>query len=348
MLKNHILCGIGGCKLPKLSAEIIDKFTENMLNYGRKDKKGGLSPKTVRDMLSAIKSILDYARERHKAIKEFKITYPKHRQRPMRVLSKQEQAALERKLTNNPDIFKTGILLSLYTGLRLGEVCALRWGDISLENGTVTVNKTLQRVQDNDADGTDDCNNTADKTKGGVSKKTADKTTNKTTDRTTDRTTDKTANKTTDRTTNKTTNKKTDKTTNKTKIIIDKPKTQNSLREIPLPKTLIALLSHQASNGSDDRFLLSGDSFARTEPRTLQNHFKKHLMSAGVAPANFHSTRHTFATRCIEVGMDVKSLSEILGHSNVNITLNRYVHSSFDQKREGMSRLNRLFSLKIS
>jgi len=287
MLKNHILRGVGSCKLLALSAVTIDKFTENMLFSGRKDEKGGLSPKTVRDMLSVIKSIMDYARAEYIAVKEFRFTYPKRKPQTIRVLSKQEQSALERKLTDSLDIYKTSVLLSLYTGLRIGEVCALRWKDISLEKGTVTVNQTLQRIP----------NNGSDKAK-------------------------------------------------KTKITIDTPKTQNSSREIPLPETLITVLSRYLTDS--DKFLLSGDKFKRSEPRTLQNHFKKHLKAAGVAPANYHATRHTFATRCVEVGMDVKSLSEILGHANVNITLNRYVHSSFDQKREGMSKLNRLLSLKIS
>jgi len=296
MLKNHILQGIGGCRLHKLSGTIIDRFAKDMLNGGRIDKKGGLSPKTVRDMLSVINSVVDYARERHKAIKEFKITYPKSKKRPMRVLSQQEQAALEKNLIGNPDIYKIGILLSLYTGLRVGEVCALRWKDISLENGTVTVNKTLQRVSND---------NVKDAIKNAAGRRSR----------------------------------------NKTKIIIDTPKTQSSQRVIPLPKTLTKLLSSFALSG--DRFLLSGEGFNRTEPRTLQNHFKQNLKAAGVAPANFHATRHTFATRCVEVGMDIKSLSEILGHANVNITLNRYVHSSFDQKREGMSKLNRLMNFKV-
>jgi len=290
-LKNHILCAMGGCKLPKLSETIIDKFAKDMLSGGRKDGKSGLSAKTVRDMLSVIKSVIDFARVRHKAFNEVKITYPKYVKRSARVLSQQEQADLERSLMDNPDIHKAGIMFGLYTGLRVGELCALRWEDISLENGTVTVNKTLQRVQNSDSD-------------------------------------------------------ERNKMTKKTKITIDTPKTQNSSREIPLPKTLVALLSRYASNG--DKFLLSGNGFNRTEPRTLQNHFKKHLEAAGVASANFHATRHTFATRCVEVGMDIKSISEILGHANVNITLNRYVHSSFDQKREGMSKLNRLLNLKIS
>jgi integrase len=73
----------------------------------------------------------------------------------------------------------------------------------------------------------------------------------------------------------------------------------------------------------------------------MQNHFARIIKAANIADANYHALRHTFATRCIEAGVDVKSLSEILGHANVNITLNRYVHSSFEQKRESMNKLER-------
>ena len=82
------------------------------------------------------------------------------------------------------------------------------------------------------------------------------------------------------------------------------------------------------------------------EPRTLQYRFKKVLKTCDITDANFHALRHTFATRCVELGFDVKSLSEILGHANVNITLNRYVHPSMELKRDNMSRLSELFTVK--
>ena len=81
------------------------------------------------------------------------------------------------------------------------------------------------------------------------------------------------------------------------------------------------------------------------EPRLLQNHFKKILSGLGIEHANFHALRHTFATRCVELGFDIKSLSEILGHSTVNITLNRYVHPSMDLKQKNMNMLSDLFSV---
>ena len=58
-----------------------------------------------------------------------------------------------------------------------------------------------------------------------------------------------------------------------------------------------------------------------------------------IAGAHFHTLRHTFATRCVEAGFDIKTLSEILGHSSIGITLNQYVHPNLDLKRENMNRL---------
>jgi integrase len=195
----------------------------------------------------------------------------------MRVLSRQEQSSLEAVLTTDTDMFKVGMLLCLYTGLRIGEVCALRWQDISPDYETLSVRQTLQRIKNVSGDG------------------------------------------------------------DKTKIHIDTPKSLRSVRDIPIPKFMSPYLRDYARDGRT-YFLGTGDG-VYTEPRTLQNHFVRNVKAANINPANYHSLRHTFATRCVEAGVDIKSLSEMLGHSSVNMTLNRYVHSSFDQKREGMNKL---------
>ena len=93
-------------------------------------------------------------------------------------------------------------------------------------------------------------------------------------------------------------------------------------------------------------FLLTWENSRYVEPRTMQNRFKKILMSCEIPDANFHATRHTFATRCIELGFDIKSLSEILGHAGVTITMNRYVHPSMALKTENMERFSNLFVVK--
>lgn len=276
-LELHILPLLGGYRIGKLMSEDVERFTKGKLESGRIDGKGGLSPKTVRDLLSIIKAVLDFAKEQKYIGEVITLTYPKYSQQEMRVLSKQEQTSLEKTLADNMDSYKLGIFLCLYTGLRLGEVCALQWQDISMEHGVLSVRKTVQRIRSTDGGGS------------------------------------------------------------KTKIIIDVPKSKSSLRQIPLPDFLVDRMRCFLEN--ENSFILSGSENQPLELRTLQNHFKQYISLSSIGQVNFHTLRHTFATRCIEAGVDIKSLSEILGHSNVNITLNRYVHSSLDQKRECVNRL---------
>ena len=126
----------------------------------------------------------------------------------------------------------------------------------------------------------------------------------------------------------------------KTQILISAPKSLCSIRQIPVPNEIFHILINERGLPKD--FLLTGTGSKFIEPRTLQYRFKKVLQNCQIENANFHTLRHTFATRCIEVGFDLKSLSEILGHANVNITLNRYVHPSLDLKRDHMEKLSKL------
>ena len=122
----------------------------------------------------------------------------------------------------------------------------------------------------------------------------------------------------------------------KTKILISEPKSDSSKRVIPIPEELIPYL--EEFKVKDDEFILSGTD-KPVEPRTMQNRFARILNNVNLPSVHFHSLRHYFASDCVRLGFDIKSLSELLGHSNVEITLNRYVHSSFDQKREYMNRI---------
>ena len=123
-----------------------------------------------------------------------------------------------------------------------------------------------------------------------------------------------------------------------TKIIIDSAKTKTSVRTIPISNKLYNILSNFKGQYKSEDFFLTGNSKG-IEPRTYQNSYKNYLRQARVKPYKFHILRHTFATKCIETGMDVKSLSEILGHSNVEITLNKYVHSSNKRKKRYLEKL---------
>ena len=197
----------------------------------------------------------------------------------MRVLSIEEQRQLTKVLLDNTDTIKLGVLISLYTGIRIGELCALKWENLNLSSKTLSIRETMQRIQ--------------------CSEKTE---------------------------------------TVKTKIIITEPKSRCSIRNIPIPDFLIELI--QQFQNTPRSYVLTGDNNRYIEPRTMQNWFKRYVQESGIEKANYHSLRHTFATRCVEVGFDVKTLSEILGHTNVNITLNRYVHSSFELKCDNMNKLS--------
>ena len=282
ILRLHILPQLGQVALGKLTTASISEFAQGKLQHGRVDGTGGLSPKTVRDILSVLKNVLDFAVSEKRIENAVAITYPKNQQKKMRVLSRLEQLVLRDALLEEITAHKVGILLCLYTGLRVGEVCALRWQDFSSDFDKLSVRRSMRRIQCNDG-------------------------------------------------------------TRKTKISIDTPKSKSSLRDIPIPKFLSSILADFVCG--EDAYLLSTPGSSLTEPRTMQNHFKRIIRAIDIPDANFHCLRHTFATRCIEAGVDVKSLSEMLGHASVSITLNRYVHSSFEQKREGMNKLEQYLGL---
>ena len=199
------------------------------------------------------------------------------RNKPIRVLAKSEQKNLFAALRHETDIFKMAVLLCLFTGLRLGELCALKWADIDFENQLLVVNRTVQRLYSEGH-------------------------------------------------------------RTKTILVETAPKSEFSRREIPLTAVATELLTSFYNN---KEYVFGGDK--PMEPRTLQYRFKKILREAGVSDKNFHILRHTFSTNCIEGGTDVKSLSEMLGHSDVQITLNRYVHPTMDTKRQYMDSLSKFY-----
>ena len=280
LIETHIRPFLGKYPICKISTQLIEGFIRNQLDSGRLDGKGGLSPKTVTDILTIIKSSMEYARYNGCDIicDLRKLTIRKN-DKEMRVLTQTEQSALVNVLLTDTDRYKFGVLLSLYTGIRIGELCALRWEDISLPDSRLKVRKTMQRIQNTSIIAA-----------------------------------------------------------TKTKVVITEPKSQCSMRDIPLPRFIVEIAERFAD--SPNASVLSGDKNKYVEPRTMQNHFKAYIKESRIEDANYHALRHTFATRCIEVGFDIKTLSEILGHANVNITLNRYVHSSFDLKCANMNKLS--------
>ena len=316
-LKNYILPEFGDKKINEINNQALLKFSKTLLTkHGISGKK--LAPRTVTDILSRMRSISKFAMLQGYEVKYVvsSVDVPQKREQ-IRVLSLEEQKKLIEyfkatvfKINGNNahngkngkqslqqrkvvDFTVLGLTLALFTGLRLGELCALKWSDISLEEGELHVARTMQRIPNLSA---------------GVAS--AVSATNITTE-------------------------------SKTVIDVGEPKSQSSIRTIPIPEIL---MSYLRSAYVSDTYVLSGQKHYFIEPRTMENRFKSVLKKCGIKDANFHALRHSFATRSIELGVDIKSLSEILGHSNVNITLNRYVHPSMKMKHENMNKLNELLA----
>lgn len=283
ILQSYLLPTFKTRPISTIQREEIAAYGSRLLTEGGA-RHTGLAPKTVNDILAVLKEIVQYAdRVIGCETADIRRISIKPDPRALRVFSIQEQERLNRFLFARRDPISLGILLSLYTGLRIGELCALRWGDVSIEERSLYVHQTMQRLQSPDKSG------------------------------------------------------------NKTQIVVTTPKSPSSTRYIPLPDLLLKRL--EAERCPDDCYLLTGQPDHFVEPRSMENRFKTVLRACHVENASFHACRHTFATRCIELGFDIKSLSEILGHASVNITMNRYVHPSMAFKRENMNRLSALIDL---
>ena len=123
----------------------------------------------------------------------------------------------------------------------------------------------------------------------------------------------------------------------RTKLVITDPKSESSRRKIPIPDCMMNFLLK--FRGKPEEYVLTGTE-KPIEPRTMQYRFRTILKNANLPSVHFHALRHIFASTCIQLGFDVKTLSELLGHSSVEITLNRYVHSSFEQKQAYMKKIH--------
>ena len=280
LIKNHLKPVFGSYEINQINQLLISEKLGYFLKEGRQDKTGGLSPKTVRDLFTLMHSVINYSVQIGYHCPAWKNVRIASEPREISVLTEQEQKQLTDYLLNHLDTVSLGILLSLCTGLRIGEVCALRWENIDFSAGMLCVTETMQRLQ-------------YPEPKPGCPR---------------------------------------------THICFTAPKSFSSKRQIPLPESLLSLLKNFSKPGS--YFLLSGNPDHFLEPRTMENKFRRIMSELNITGATFHTLRHTFATRCVEAGFELKSLSEILGHSSVNITLNRYVHSSFQLKQKNMEQAN--------
>ena len=278
LIETHILPELGAIQVDQITSSTINAFLAKKLSDGRIDGRGGLSTAYVRSIMLVINSALQFATENRLCNPLLtQIHKPPLQSKELAVLSKDEQKKLESVLLTDMNETKLGIYISLYTGLRIGEICALSWEDIDIANRTIYVRHTLTRIRVIE-------------------------------------------------------NGKT-----VTKNSIDTPKTKSSLRCIPICSTLAQVLNDYLPNVTSEYVVSNKAGFV--SPRTFEYRYKKIMKESKISFINYHGLRHTFATRCIESGVDVKSLSEILGHANVSITLNTYVHSSMELKRAQMEKL---------
>lgn len=278
LIRTHIAPSIGKMDVNDLTPIVLQSFATKLLNTGNLRTGKQLSPNFVNTVISVIQNSLKTANLVGIAIEYTanKIKRPKTVEKQVDCFTILEQKKIEYYVLNSKKDKLFGIVLCLYTGLRIGELLALAWNDIDFGKGLLFVSKSCH-------DGNDGQNHIR---------------------------------------------------------IIDSPKTVHSRRVIPLPKQILPHLKSLKKRSLCDYVIADGGKpvFVRSYQRTFELLLKKlHIPHKG-----FHSLRHTFATRALECGMDVKTLSELLGHKNATITLNRYAHSLLEHKIDMMNRLGKL------
>ena len=265
--EKHILPVFGDIPCTDLSTGRINEFINQKL-------ADGLSASFVRDIITVFKSMLRYAQEKYGFKLSLKnVVLPKVEKKQIEKINDVQQKKLVSYLKENMSLTAFGILLSLFMGLRIGELCGLKWENVDFQNKILHIRRTVQRIS---------CVNG----------------------------------------------------NRKTKVVISTPKSATSFRDLAIPDMLMKYF--EMFQNEADCFILSGTE-KPVEPRTMQYRYKKLLQSADMEYYNYHRLRHTFATNCAERGFDVKTLSAILGHSTVNLTLNRYVHPDRSHERKLMN-----------
>lgn len=271
--RTHLASIIGSCRLStNMSQKLKDKIFDHL-------SREELSESLQKSILCVANQIFTFA-NRHYLAGIPLLEHPpvKAKKKTIRIFSRAEQAMLLKCIYGQTDKkYMAAVLLCLYAGLRIGELCALQWTDIDFDGKVLTVNRTVQRIA----------------VPGQVTK---------------------------------------------TILLETNPKSESSRRTIPLTEEIFGLLSHLRE---EQPYIFGGKK--PLDPRTMQYRFKKILKEAGIDGGTFHTLRHTFATNCVENGMDVKVLSELLGHSDVKITLNRYVHPTMYSKRKQIGALSNYY-----
>lgn len=235
----------------------------------------GLSQKTIKDILIVLKMILKFG-TKNKLLEyhQFNVQFPTERENVrIEVLSRVNQRQIMNYIQEHFTFKNLGIYICLSAGIRIGEICALTWGDINTDAGIISIRKTIQRIYIVES------NN------------------------------------------------------RHTELVLDTPKTKNSIREIPMSRDLLKILKPIKKVVNESFYVLTNET-KPTEPRTYRNYYKKLMKELDIPELKFHGLRHSFATRCIESNCDYKTVSVILGHSNISTTLNLYVHPNMEQKKK--------------
>lgn len=269
---NHISPVLGDRDMEELTALELQKFSVDLINKG-------MAPNTVNGIISILKCSLLRAESLGIVDKQYvdAIYRPKTKEKDVESLSREEQRKIEQYIFDTKDDCRFGMVLGMYTGLRVGELLALKWDDIDFAKGIMTVNKSCH-----------------DSWKDGEFVK-----------------------------------------------VIDTPKTDSSIRKIPIPKQLISKLKELKKKAKGE-YVVIGKTQYGAQVRSYQRSFENLLDLLGIPHKGIHCLRHTFATRALEVGMDVKTLSEILGHKSPMVTLKRYTHSMIEHKAEMMNRVGKI------
>lgn len=268
LLNRYLIPMIGEMKLASVTPGIVNDFVERL-------EQSGLSYSTVKSayrlLSAAMHCALDEGHIRKNPCRRIRIQRPE--QKEQRALTRAEQAMV-RESAAGGDL---PTILSLYTGMRLGEVCALKWSDIDWEKMTITVRRTAQRIA-----------------RSGNGEKTM--------------------------------------------LMIGAPKSNRSHRVLPVPEFVLMQLQSMMTQRNSDAFIFTA-SAKPAEPRTIQRRFKRFMAKLGICGVHFHTLRHSFATRLLELGVDVKTVSVLLGHGSVKTTLDFYAHSLIDQQRSAVNLL---------
>ena len=244
--------------------------------------------KILQILKTAIKEILDTGGEKQTILDALKLPKCQEEYKKVEIFSVYEQSLIEDILLKGGTNLDTGLMICLYTGIRLGELCALKWEDVDLETKLISINKTLLRTRNFDD------------------------------------------------------------TDNKTKLILNSPKSRSSIRNIPLPEFLCQMIYGLSSGANAKEDFVLSNSPLPIDPRTVQRYHEKVLQKACIDHRKFHAIRHTFATRALELGIDIRTLSDILGHSKISTTLDIYAHSLLEQKRLAISKMNSLHTKKMA